>query len=224
MALHINLYNELQKEAQARRRDPAKLAMLGGVALAVLMVFYYGYRRSAVAALDAHAGGLRAEWTRLQPDQTAAKAREAELMVQQKANEALVERLQGRFYWAPFLERLGRAVPANVQIASLVGEFSDRKKPVSVLLNGIAAGQQPRTVADDFLKTLQQKLSKDYEALTAQFDANSLEDGAATVDLNGQALPTATFRIRLQFKAEPPAPAQAAATPSPTPRVRKKQP
>ena len=222
MALHINLYNELQKQAQARRRDPVKLAILSGVLLVALFVFYYGYRRSVVGGLDVKVSGLKDEWAQLQPQQTNAKAREAELLGQQKANQALVARVQSRFYWAPFLERFGLAVPGNVQITSLVGDSPAPGKPtVTVLLSGIAAGQQPRSVAEQFRITLQQKLSKDYGGLEAMFDANSLEDGAATVDLNGQSLSTATFRIRLQFKAEPPAAAQTP-TPSPTPRARKK--
>ena len=220
MALHINLYNELQQQAEARRRDPAKLAALGGVLFFMLLVAYYAYRSSEVGALQAKLGGLQGEWARIEPQNTAAHAHEAELLLLQKNNQALVDRVQGRFYWATFLDRFSAAVPANVQIISFVGDFQKVEGPVSVVLSGIAAGAQARAVAEQFRTSLQQKLSKNYAGLTANFDSNSLEDGAAQAEINGQSLPTATFRIRLEFKPTPPV-AEQTSPPAPKARVPK---
>jgi len=217
MPLHLNLNYELQKQEQARQRDPAKLATLGGVFVVFLLILYYGYRQSSVSAVVARANRLRDDWAKVEPEQKKATTREQDLMAQQKVDQALLDRIQGRFYWAPFLERLGMAVPANVQILALTGDCPARDKQVTVMLNGIAAGQQARSVAEDFRISLQQKLSKDYGGLTSSFDTNSLEDGAAPATLNGQSLPTAVFRIRLQFNPKPAAPVDAAASATPNP-------
>lgn len=213
MPLRINLFYEHQKQEQARQRDPTKLGALGAVILVLLLVCYYGYRQSAVSMAVNKASRLRADWAKTEPELKAAATREQDLLAQQKVNQALIERIQGRFYWAPFLERFGTAVPANVQILSLAGDWPARGRPVNVLLSGIAAGMQARTVAEDFRISLQQKLSKDYGEVTSTFDTNSLEDGAAPVTVNGQSLPTALFRIRLQFSPTPPV----TATPTPSP-------
>ena len=222
MALHINLYNELQQEAEARRRDPVKLATLGGVLFVCALVAYYLYRSSEVAVMQTRVRGLQAEWAKLEPQDKAARTRETELLQQQKNNQSLIDRIQGRFYWASFLDRFVAAVPANVQITSLIGDCQTTAKPVSVILTGIAAGQQARGVAEQFRIGLQQKLSAYYAELTARFDANSLEDSPTPADIDGKSLPTATFRIRLEFNCKPPVPEQTPA-PSATPRAPKKR-
>ena len=75
----------------------------------------------------------------------------------------------------------------------------EKKKTINVLLRGVAAGAQPRTAAEDFRRSLQERLAGKYNEVSVIFDANSLEDGADTVALEGQTLATATYRIRVQF-------------------------
>ena len=219
--LHLNLYNELQKQEQARQRDPVKLVALGVVLFVLLLISYYGYRRSVVAGLETQIGGIKDEWARLGPQQIAAHAREVELLAQQKINQALIDRLQGRFFWAPFMERFGKEVPPFIQITSFTGSAPARGKPIGVLIAGVAAGAQPRSVAEQFRNALQQKLAPFYDGMEVVFDSNSLEDSTQTVAINGQTLATATFRMRLSFKPEPPP----TPTPAPTaaPRVRRHQ-
>ena len=203
MALHINLYNEIQKAELARRRDPLKLASFAGIAFAVLLAFYYLYRWNAVSGVDSEAKRLLAEWSKVEPRQKQAIAQEQDLRNQQKANQLLVERVQNRFYWGPIFEELASVVPRNVQITSLVGDADLQKPPVTLLLAGVAAGQEPRTVAEQFRLALQQKLAATRKEVLVSFDANSLEDSPNTISLDGKSLATATFKIRVQLRSKP---------------------
>jgi Tfp pilus assembly protein PilN len=217
MALHINLYHEVHKQEEQRRRDPFKLAGLGVILIFLAFVCYYFYRTEVVHRVEAQLSDLQAAWAKLEPQATAAQTREAGLLTQQKANEALIDRLQSRFYWAPFLGQIASVAPRNVQIMSLAGDLTARKGPVNVLLTGIAAGQQPRTAAEAFRLSLQQKMATSFYGVSATFDSNSLEDSPEVIQLDGQALATATFKIRLHFfldakSAAPPVPTSTAPT------------
>ncbi len=200
MALKINLYHEVLKAEQDRRRDPFKLATLAGIAIACLFIVYYLYRLGSVSGLHAKAGGLRAQWSKLEPQQTAAVAREAQLNLQLKANQIFINRLQGRFLWGPFLQTLAVAVPPEVQITDLSASPPAAGKSGDALITGLAAGQEPRGVAEKFRARIQQKFGAVYSDVSAKFDANSLDDSPMTVQMDGKTLNLATFRIRMVFK------------------------
>lgn len=212
MALHINLYHEIHKQEEERRRDPFKLAMLGLILIAVALAGYYFYRAEAVHGVESQLAQVQAEWAKLGPQAASAKTREAGLLIQEKANQALIDRLQGRFYWAPFLGQIAATAPRNVQITSFVGDLKVRKGPVDVLLAGVAAGQQPRSEAEKFRLDLLKKLASSFYGVSATFDANSLEDSPEIISLDGQSLATVTFKIRLHFFLD-----AKSAAPSPTP-------
>lgn len=204
MALHINLYHEIHKQADRERRDPIKLASLGLVVLLLLLVLWYFYRASAVRGIEARRNELKAQWTKLEPQLKASLDNEPKLLVRQKTNQALVERLQGRFYWAPMLAQLQSIVPQNVQIISLAGDIDPSKDgstpPMSLLIRGVAAGTLPRAAAEEFRQALQTGFAQVYREVSVVFDANSLEDGLEMIQLNGQTLPTANFKIRVLFR------------------------
>jgi len=202
MALHLNLYHEIHRQSERERRDPVKLAMLAGLVLAVLLALWYFYRLNTVGDLERKRSELQAMWTKLEPQMKAAVEIEPELLARQKSNQALVERIQQRFYWGPFLEKIATLTPEHIQILAFTGTVEPDKevgKAVTVLVRGVAAGVQPRTSAEDFRRSLLQAFSGLYGDVSAGFDANSLEDGVENVQLRGQNLGTATFRIRLQI-------------------------
>ncbi|MEI6562253.1 MAG: hypothetical protein WCO68_09245 [Verrucomicrobiota bacterium] len=206
MALHLNLYHEIHKQAERERRDPVKLAGLAAVMALVFLVLWFSYRLSAVNAVERKRNELQASWKSLEPQMNAAGENETRLLAQQKSNQALFERIHERFYWAPLLETLATATPAHIQIVSLTGDAGASKennKAIMVLVRGVAAGLQPRTAAEDYRRTLQERLAALYSEVSVVFDANSLEDGTETVTLEGQTMATATFRIRLQFNPKP---------------------
>jgi len=206
MALHLNLYHEIHRQAERERRDPVKLAGLAGVVFLVFLVFWYSYRLSVVRGVENKRNTLQSAWSKVEPQMKTAIGNEARFLAQQKSNQALVTRLNERFYWAPFLDEFAATTPAHIQMVSLTGdveEGKENKKTINVLVRGVAAGVQPRTAAEDFRRSLQDKLAGLYSEVSAGFDANSLEDGVETVKLNGQTLGTATFRIRVQFNPKP---------------------
>ncbi len=204
MALHLNFYHEIEREAQARARDPFKLAALGGVVVAVLLVGYYFQRGRAVSADESRLAAMQADWAKLEPAKATAKKRETELFNLQKRNKALVQRLQGRFYWAPLLAKIAAATPPTVQIMTLTGECRSASS-VGLTLVGIAAGPQPRSAAEDFRRALEKEIGERFPGVSVDFErANSLEETGENVEWEGQALPTARFSIRLVFDPRPP--------------------
>jgi len=209
MALHLNLYHEIHKQAERERRDPVKLAGLAAVIVVVFLVLWFSYRLSAVTAVERKRNELQTNWKSLEPQMNAAGEKEIRALAQQKSNQALFERIHERFYWAPLLETFATTTPANIQIVSLAGdagaskENKENNKAIMVLVRGVAAGLQPRTAAEDYRRTLQERLAALYSEVSVVFDANSLEDGTETVTLEGQMVATATFRIRVQFNPKP---------------------
>jgi len=203
MALHLNFYHEIRREADARARDPFKLAGLAGLVVALLFLGYYFYRNSAVKAVERRLATARAEWKRLEPAEKEAKAREAALLIERKNNDLIVEQLQNRFYWAPFFAKVAAATPPTVQITSMQGTFlpdSSSRPTVSVSLSGIAAGAQPRSAAEQFRLALEKEVSALHADATVNFEgANSLAETGETVSWEDGTLPTAQYRIRVTF-------------------------
>jgi len=206
MALHLNLYHEIHKQAQRERRDPVKLAWLLAVMVLVFLVMWFSYRLSTVNAVERKRNELQTTWSSLEPQMNAAGENETRSLAQQKSNQALMERIHERFYWAPLLETLAETTPSHIQIVSLTGDTGagkENKKGIMLLVRGVAAGSQPRTAAEDYRRTLQDRLALVYSEVSAMFDANSLEDGTETVTVGGQTMATATFCIRVQFNPKP---------------------
>ncbi|XHR26945.1 MAG: hypothetical protein ACFUZC_13445 [Chthoniobacteraceae bacterium] len=214
MALHLNFYHEIHKQAVREARDPFKIAGLVALIIGIMATGWYFYRMSAVSKLEGQRQSLQAAWAKVEPDLKRAESTKAAVVARQKSNKLLIERLRGRFYWAPVLERLVDCTGPNVQLLSVAGELTEPEnvKSISLSLKGVAAGEQARTAAEAFRKTLQEKLTVAYGSANAVFDSNSLEDAAETVNLNGQTLGMATFRIRVKFNIAAPA-----ASPSPAP-------
>ena len=207
MALHLNFYHEIHREEKQRARDPRKLAKLAGVVLVVIMVGYYFYRSSSVSGVQQELNRLRGEWAQLNPKAKQAEVDAGRFQAEARKNAALVEAVEGRFYWAPLLERVSAVVPPTVQIQSLGGDYivERGKKEVNVLLRGVAAGSDPRGAAEKFRVGLREQLAKNYTNPDVSFDANSLEVAEETVTYEGKSLPVARFRLRLVFDPAPPA-------------------
>ncbi len=201
MALHLNFYHEVHKKAEREARDPFKIAGLVALVIGIMATMWYFYRMAEVSKLEGQRRSLQSTWASVEPDLKQVEANKEAVLARQKSNKLLIERLQGRFYWAPVLERLVDSTGSNVQLLSVAGDLTEQGdvKSISLSLKGVAAGEQARTAAEAFRKTLQEKFTDAYGSASAVFDANSLEDEAETVNLNGQTLGMAAFRIRVKF-------------------------
>ena len=179
----------------------------------MLFFLYYAYRYASTSSARSQLRDRQAEWAKQEPAAKAAAAREAELSAKLTEADALTRRIENRFYWAPLLDGLLKAVPPNVQIANLTGTNEAKTDKVTVLLEGIVAGEVPRIAADQFRTQFNERLAKQYPGATTTF--RGLDDTTSTVNVGGRALPTARFTIEASFAKPNAVPA---ATPTPEPR------
>ncbi len=216
MPLTINLLHEEQFLLQQRKRDPLKLGLYALGAVAMLFFLYYAVRFASSGVLRGQLRDRQAEWAKQEPAAKAAAAREADLSAKLAEADAVTKRMESRFYWAPLLDGLLKTVPPNVQVVNLTGTNDPKADKVSVLLEGIVAGEVPRIAADQFRTQLNERLAKQYPGATSTF--RGLDDTTATVAVSGRALPTARFTIESLFTKPNAAPA-----PTPTPEPRRKR-
>ena len=215
MPLTINLLHEQQFLLKQRQRDPLKLGLYALAGVAALFVLYYGLR---LAQSNAIAGELRqrkAEWAKQEPAAKAADEQEKVYTSQVGAAELVGKRIDGRFYWAPLLETLLKAVPPYVQVINFTGNNDAKADRITVTLEGIVAGDVPRLVADKFRGDLTGTLNKSYQGVETSF--RGLEENAATVALGGKNIPTARFTIEIKMNKPGAVPAE---TPAPAARRR----
>lgn len=211
MALHLNLYHEVQKQKALQRRDPLKIAMAGLGVVAVGFAGYYVLQLNTQRTLSNELRQLQAEYAELKPKAEAAQKRIDEIEVTMKQGEALVNRMEKRFYWAPILENLVQLAPKEVQFTRLVGDVTGEElKRCTLTIDGIAAGSDPRKVAEDLRRALVDEFSRRFTGVVASF--RSLEDAPEPTTLNGQKVPAATFGINVVMERSDKAPEDAART------------
>ncbi|MEQ1860121.1 MAG: hypothetical protein ABMA13_09310 [Chthoniobacteraceae bacterium] len=216
MALRINLYHEIDSQRSASRRDPLKIA---GYILGVVVVIFaamYVLELSRSSALNAKFGDLKSQFDQLDPQAREAEKREKTLMRTLETSEKFVKNIETRFYWAPVIEDVVKAVPREVQIVKLTGSVQGEDlKKAQMTFDGIAAGPDPRRVAEDLRQALVETFGKKYKHVTASF--RQLDEGAEMASLDGKSLPTATFGITISLQVGEDQPA------TPPPADRKKR-
>ena len=215
MPLTINLLHEQQTLRKQSKRDPLKLGLyaLGGVA--ALFILFYLVRLASSAKLSHEVRVREADWAKQEPLAIAAAKREADLTNQITAAGSITKRIEGRFYWAPLVEVLSRAVPPNVQLTGFTGSNDGKSDKIGLVLEGVAAGDVPRFAAEQFRTGFGERLGKTYKGVTTTF--RSLDDTAASVLVNGKPTPTAHFSIEINLDRPSTVPA---ATPAPERRKR----
>lgn len=198
MALHLNLFHEIEKQKALNRRDPLKLSMIGLGLVAAGFAGFYLWELTVQHGLSSELDAKQAEYNKLKPQAEAAQKKEQELSGTAKLSEALVKHVEGRFYWATVLDDLTQIVPREIQVTKLTGEMSqDKARRCTITVEGLSAGAEPRKVAEDLRRALASKFTPKYKNVTATF--RSLEDGKDQARLDGQQLPTALFAINLQM-------------------------
>jgi Tfp pilus assembly protein PilN len=228
MALRIDLYHEIRKQQLQRQRDPLKLAMLGILAIGVAFAGYYFVRMGQVAKIRGRAAQMDGEWKTMSDKEAKAKMRETELNDLLKSSDALVQRIETRFYWATALEQVFLTVPREVQITNLSGDVSTEKtraaapapagkgreskpaeakttetKRCQITISGVSAGEEPRTVAENLRTALANSLSQKYDRVSSVF--KGLDEVTDIARLDGKAWPMASFTINLEMHTPEPA-------------------
>ena len=196
MPLTINLLHEEQALNKQRKRDPLKLGLyaLGGVA--ALFVAYYAYRLIGSSEISSELQARQTAWAREAPKEEAAEAQDKVFNQKLSVANLVSQRIDNRFYWAPLLANLQRAIPPNVQITRLTGASEPNAEKVTISLDGLVAGPIPRAAAEQFRTSLSDTLGRSYKGAAATFF--SLDETASTVTLGSKQVPTARFTIEVK--------------------------
>ena len=212
MALHLNLLHEEFLEQRQRQRDPLKIGMLVLAALGTLMVVYYMWNAYKTLEIRNRLGSVQHDWAKVEPKVTAAQKRSAELNNMISTTKVLDGMIDGRFFWAAFLEKLSRCVALNAQLTSIDGNALEDNK-INVIIEGLAAGREPRAAAEELRQLLLEQLTQSYPDVKVEF--KTLEDLDTIVNIGGSNMAMARFGISASFTT-------VAAKPSPTPGPRTK--
>lgn len=216
MALHLNLLHEEILEQRQRQRDPLKIGMMVLGALGALMLVYYLWNAYKVLEIRTRLGQAQHDWAKVEPKVTAAQKRAAELNSIISTTKVLDGIIDNRLFWAPFLEKLSRCVALNAQVTSVDGSVLDDGK-VSVVIEGLAAGREPRAAAEELRQLLLEQLSQSYPEVKVEFKA--LEDLDTIVNIGGSNMAMARFGINASF-----ATTAAKSSPTPGPRTKVREP
>ncbi len=216
MALHLNLLHEEILEQRQRQRDPLKIGMMVLGALGALMLAYYLWNAYKVLEIRNRLSQVQHDWAKVEPKVTAAQKRSTELNGIISTTKVLDTMIDGRFFWGPFLEKLSRCVALNAQLTSIDGTVAEDGK-VSIIIEGLAAGREPRAAAEELRQLLLEQLGQSYLEVKVEF--KSLEDLDTIVKIGGSNQAMARFAINATFATVAPK-----TTPTPGPRTKVREP
>jgi hypothetical protein len=211
MALHLNLLHEEMLEHRQRQRDPLKIGIMVLAGLGALFFLYYMFNAYRTLEIKSRLSAVERNWTKIEPEVTAADKRVAELEGIIKTTSALDSYIENRFFWAPFLQKISHCVPPNAQLTSLDASVLDENKGISVSLEGMAAGREPRSVAEDLRQMLIEQLGHSYSGVKVEF--KTLEDLDTIVNVGGTNMPMAHYLLAINFNPSPAAKSAASSAP-----------
>ena len=197
MALHLNLLHEELLVIRQRQRDPLKIGMLVLITIGSLMFLWYMAKAYQTLSIRNHLNTVKASWTKIEPKVTAAQKRSTELRGIISTTRVLDDMIDRRFFWAPFLEKVSHCVALNAQITSIDGTVLDDDKNVSIMIEGLAAGREPRAAAEELRQLLLEQLSQGYYDVNVEF--KTLEDLDTLAKIGGANMATARFALNLKF-------------------------
>ncbi|HEX8280509.1 MAG TPA: hypothetical protein VF551_03970 [Chthoniobacterales bacterium] len=217
MALHLNLLHEQIAAERQRQRDPLKIGMLVLIAVGALMVVFYMWKGYGTLETKSRLAALQRDWAKVEPDVTAAQKRSAELNGIINTTRVLDTMIEGRFFWGPLLQKLSLCVAPNAQLTSIDGTFAEENGLVTLSIEGIAAGREPRSAAEELRQLLSEQLGQSYKDVKVEF--KSLEDLDTIVKVLGTNMAMARYSLSVSFVGST-VESSTAATTAPAPAVR----
>jgi hypothetical protein len=209
MPLQLNLLHEEVAQERQRKRDPLKISTYVGVGVAALLALNYLWSAYRTLSIKAHLSAVEHSWAKVEPQVTAAQKRAEELNGIIGTTRTLDQIIEGRFYWAPMLEKISRCVTPDLQITNLDGTVEEEGKAINISLEGTAAGREPRSVAEVFRQKLLEQVGKEGAVVKVEF--KTLEDLDTLVNVGGNNVPSAHFIVSVNLsngsKTQTPAPA-----------------
>jgi hypothetical protein len=201
MALHLNLLHEEFQEQRQRQRDPLKIGMMVLGAIGALMFLYYMWNAYKTLEIRSRLNAVQADWGKVEPKVTTAQKRSAELNSIINTTKVLDGMIDSRFFWAPFLEKLSHCVALNAQITSIDGTALDDNRGVNVMIEGLAAGREPRAAAEELRQLLLEQLGQSYHEVKVEF--KTLEDLDTLANIGGANMAMARFGLSVVFNPTP---------------------
>jgi hypothetical protein len=217
MGLHLNLLHEEIQQQRDRQRDPLKIGMMVLGGFGALLFLYYAWNAYRTIEIKSRFAAVDREWTKIEPSVTAAQKRAEELTGIIKTTRVLDEYIDNRFFWGPLLQRIARCVAPNAQLTSIQGTLLEDNKSIGVAIEGVAAGREPRAVAEDLRQMLLEQLGQSYSEVKIEF--KTLEDLDTIVNIGGSNMAMSRYALTVTFNPTPPA--KPAVTPT-NPRAPKK--
>ncbi len=214
MALQLNLLHEEITAQRQRQRDPLKIGLMVLGAIGALMFLYYMWNAYKTLEIRSRFSAVQHDWSKVEPKVVAAQKRSAELNSIISTTKVLDGMINSRFFWAPFLEKLSRCVALNAQLTSVDGTVLDDNKGVSVVIEGLAAGREPRAAAEELRQLLLEQLGQSYHDVKVEF--KTLEDLDTLAKIGGVNMTMARFVLSASFN--PSATAKAASPLTRTPK------
>jgi len=204
MPLHFNLYHEVQRQELARKRDPLRLGTIGILVISIGFVLNYFVDLERAHVIGIHYSAVNDQWSRIQPRAKAAKARQDELNAEIAASDAMIKSVDSRFYWAPVLDQILKAVPRSVQLTHISAEAPNGADVLSttISISGISSAVEPRKEAEAVRIALNNRLGSQFKHVTSVF--KDLDDSDQFVTLDGRRLATATFSLEFQIQVRDP--------------------
>lgn len=207
MALHLNLLHEEIQAQRQRQRDPLKIGMLVLAVVGALLFLNYMWKGYQTLDIKSRLSVVERDWTKVEPKVTSAQKRSSELNGIVSTTKVLDGLIDNRFYWAPLLQKLSRCVAPNAQLTSLDGSVLDDNKGVTVTIEGVAAGREPRSAAEDLRQLLMEQLGQSYADVKVEF--KTLEDLDTLVNVSGANMAMARYVLAISFNPFPNAKASA---------------
>jgi hypothetical protein len=218
MALHLNLLHEEILEQRQRQRDPLKIGMMVVVGIGALMFLYYAWIGYRTLEIKGRLSAVERDWAKVEPKVTAAQKRSAELNGIIGTTRVLDGLIDDRFFWGPFLEKLAHCVAPNAQLTGIEGTVLEEGKGIAVTIEGVAAGREPRSAAEDLRQMLLEQLGQTYKEVKVEF--KTLEDLDTIVNVGGTNLAMARYVLTVNLNNA--SATKPGASPAATPRGRKK--
>jgi len=197
MALHLNLLHEEILEQRQRQRDPLKIGMMVLAAFGALLFLYYIWNVYQTLEIKRRLSAVDREWAKVEPKVTAAQKRSAELTGIINTTRVLDGIMDERFFWAPFLQKLSHCVAPNAQLISVDGAVLDENKGVTVTIEGVSAGREPRAAAEDLRQMLLEQLGQSYKDVKVEF--KTLEDLDTIVNIGGANMAMSRYVLSVNF-------------------------
>src|SRR5579871_4480468 len=180
MALRLNLYHEVIRTRALKRRDPLKISIYILSSIATVCAAWYTFELIRYHSYQEDFNAKKAQFDKVEPLGKAAKKKQDQLALKINQSGVMSKRIEERFYWAPLLSQLSSLVPHEVQITRFGGDVvGDSARQCNISIDGLAAGTDPRRVAEQLRTSIKQKLDAQYVNVTSTF--KSLEDGTETV-------------------------------------------